>query len=825
MSQPTDGLVDPGSAFLASGDPERFLSDNLPATDIPETDPNHRALAVGIAGAFLVWRLLAARELVSSAPPAILEAETYRKVRGLSVSWEGLVRPTLVAGYRGLGLSSALVAVLAEQSAVSLGNYLRESSTTALVDGYRAELAGSTIPQLAWERVATGFGLDQRAMRGWIIGQRQAKHEYADLAVGKGATQTLNRALMVRADQLGQTEGWVALETGRSTLWLEQQQMGMLSPDARKRWITAKDELVCPICGPLHEVAIALDEQFILASGKKIWSPGVHPNCRCRLVLVPDLELLVEKAWDERKHPRGQGGKFAYMRSEHQQVVHRTPEGKQVLLDEGLSRLVPELWKNGLSTQYSCQGGPSKVGRETDTYVWTHSREKWDKLAIGLDPKLLKQINVDPPESKRDHSACIRFDPKLIGPLTEALSGLVGKAYGSDTFDRDRKGRFSADEKRATRLKVLDRPRAEPATEPATEPTTEPTTKPAVANPFASATTANPFAAVANPFAEASTANPFAATANPFATVANPFATTATKPGNKMVIIIRNGKPEPLPDDRQVFAPVDWYHAAFDGSYGYAGAIQPRDHLPEDVTPADIGKEIDFDVWQVRRSEALGDKDLPGFLVRALPNSHGAKPLLDMIHEGFAEDTEEVFTEEDDIYYEVRSQIADQLWKDAPDAVKRMSSRQLQNVFLEAGMSQAVRDLGTQQLHDRLLEAVTESFASQENEYLCEAFTEHQLALDPEIQSQEASRSMASDLAFRVPQLFSFAQGTFAADRISNDPSSLLVHGKFRIVDVRTHSFTRSGLRRSFNPETGNKFNTPDHPQVYKWREVILEPV
>ena len=50
----------------------------------------------------------------------------------------------------------------------------------------------------------------------------------------------------------------------------------------KRRWNTGVDELVCPICGPLHNVIVGLDETF--PGGFRV--PPAHPNCRCWITPV-----------------------------------------------------------------------------------------------------------------------------------------------------------------------------------------------------------------------------------------------------------------------------------------------------------------------------------------------------------------------------------------------------------------------------------------------------------------------------------------------------------------------------------------------------------
>ena len=53
----------------------------------------------------------------------------------------------------------------------------------------------------------------------------------------------------------------------------------------RIEWRTARDEFVCPICGPLHGTRVALGETF--AGGLL---PPAHPGCRCWTAAVVDDE-------------------------------------------------------------------------------------------------------------------------------------------------------------------------------------------------------------------------------------------------------------------------------------------------------------------------------------------------------------------------------------------------------------------------------------------------------------------------------------------------------------------------------------------------------
>lgn len=49
------------------------------------------------------------------------------------------------------------------------------------------------------------------------------------------------------------------------------------------RWNTTRDDLVCPVCSPLHRKVVAIGEPFTVVKGKAIMAPPAHPGCRCAI--------------------------------------------------------------------------------------------------------------------------------------------------------------------------------------------------------------------------------------------------------------------------------------------------------------------------------------------------------------------------------------------------------------------------------------------------------------------------------------------------------------------------------------------------------------
>jgi hypothetical protein len=84
------------------------------------------------------------------------------------------------------------------------------------------------------------------------------------------------------------------------------------------RWVTAADEIVCPICGPNHTVTVP--------KAQRVWPNGAsipaHPNCRCRAIEETALTLETPLPPEERY----QWSADAYARYQQEQ---RNPSAAQ----------------------------------------------------------------------------------------------------------------------------------------------------------------------------------------------------------------------------------------------------------------------------------------------------------------------------------------------------------------------------------------------------------------------------------------------------------------------------------------------------------------
>jgi SPP1 gp7 family putative phage head morphogenesis protein len=85
---------------------------------------------------------------------------------------------------------------------------------------------------------------------------------------------------VIRAEMIAVTEVTRSFAEANRVMW---QESGVVSG---KRWQTASDEIVCPICAPLNGRVAALGESF----PGFIESPPAHPRCRCWLTPVVDVD-------------------------------------------------------------------------------------------------------------------------------------------------------------------------------------------------------------------------------------------------------------------------------------------------------------------------------------------------------------------------------------------------------------------------------------------------------------------------------------------------------------------------------------------------------
>lgn len=330
-------------------------------------------VALGIGAGFILYRRYMSRRLREDKPKGDLLAFVNRLQTAFKPVWIYALTPSLISGYRyglrevGAGnIPAPWLEEVASVYAASLGDHIHELSAQALMEGYQAQLNRRIPAQIALERVINAYGVVPRTMRA-LVSIWALKAE-PTLTVAPAANPLMNRAdqlvlnaLNNRSITIGETEAYTSRSQAKQILWLYAKQSGALPRTAQKKWVTADDERVCPACGPLHEVTVPVDEQFVLAGDVRVWGPVLHPNCRCDLELslditsellpAEDVELVAKSAWGvvSKARPgdpydRDAKGRFA-------EVESRKPKTAERQMDPAVARIIAQAGADAASGQ------------------------------------------------------------------------------------------------------------------------------------------------------------------------------------------------------------------------------------------------------------------------------------------------------------------------------------------------------------------------------------------------------------------------------------------------------------------------------------------
>ena len=157
-------------------------------------------------------------------------------------------------------------------------------------------------------------------------------YEEAVAEVTKTSEQYRQRLLSQRATRIARTETLAAANAGRMLSWGEADAQGILPADSLKRWKTATDERTCPVCKPMHNVAVPWQGAF--STGDVM--PPAHPNCRCTAVIVPGTFTFEKNKERVIKQTKANSWLFVkHMAGKHDQKTHGS--GSRAIQDELLS--------------------------------------------------------------------------------------------------------------------------------------------------------------------------------------------------------------------------------------------------------------------------------------------------------------------------------------------------------------------------------------------------------------------------------------------------------------------------------------------------------
>lgn len=160
--------------------------------------------------------------------------------------------------------------VIARTLRETLGMSLQESQA---IQNYRSALQAGNLAPL------------QRALRDRRYDAAVRRGALTDEQIDRMVARYAERYRSFRATRLARTETLRAANQGRRAAWNQYVAMtGRGTDSVRRFWLTAGDELVCPICLPIPAMnpdGIPIDGKYESPIGPIDAPPDPHPFCRC----------------------------------------------------------------------------------------------------------------------------------------------------------------------------------------------------------------------------------------------------------------------------------------------------------------------------------------------------------------------------------------------------------------------------------------------------------------------------------------------------------------------------------------------------------------
>lgn len=176
-----------------------------------------------------------------------------------------------------------------------IGNLSKEARDAVERAVYDGMIEGWPPEKIARE-IKGVIGLNERqatAVDTYRVGLERAGHETS--IVEDLVENYIESSLDYRAGMIAQTESIRAANEGLHDGYEQAIGRGLFPHDAVRRfWQVALDEATCPICEAIpeaNEEGVAVGEAFDTDEGL-IMDPPVHPNCRCSVTYVTDLDMV-----------------------------------------------------------------------------------------------------------------------------------------------------------------------------------------------------------------------------------------------------------------------------------------------------------------------------------------------------------------------------------------------------------------------------------------------------------------------------------------------------------------------------------------------------
>jgi hypothetical protein len=135
-----------------------------------------------------------------------------------------------------------------------------------------------------------------RSMIGLNEGQAIAVFNYRRMLIDQGisgdrvdqmVSSYARQALISRADMIARTEIMSASNVGQEALWQQARQARLIADGTETEWIITPDDRLCKRCqsmkGQRQPLGVAFECPL---DGTKVFTPPLHPRCRCVRALV-----------------------------------------------------------------------------------------------------------------------------------------------------------------------------------------------------------------------------------------------------------------------------------------------------------------------------------------------------------------------------------------------------------------------------------------------------------------------------------------------------------------------------------------------------------
>jgi hypothetical protein len=186
--------------------------------------------------------------------------------------------------------------VLQDAFISDLSSEAADAVEQAIIDG---ATEGLTVDEIA-ASIRDVIGLNRRQAQAIDNYRANLESNRSDLdpsAIDAMVEDYVDRSLDYRAAMIAQTESIRAANLGLHDGYLQAVDRGVFPQEAvRRHWQIALDEKTCPICLAIpdqNEDGVAVDEAFETDEGP-IMNPPVHPNCRCSVTYITNLDLVDE---------------------------------------------------------------------------------------------------------------------------------------------------------------------------------------------------------------------------------------------------------------------------------------------------------------------------------------------------------------------------------------------------------------------------------------------------------------------------------------------------------------------------------------------------